>query len=356
MSLIVTVTVFMMFFSIVSSICTMEDSATLENTGSKVLKRIFLIELILVALGIGVSSIFFPIVSIGGENGTIEVGKVMELFLSVIPKNLLQAFLDANVMQILVIAFFVGIGITIIGNSIAHLKTMTIEANKLVFKIMQIVLSIIPLVIFLCILKTLSMSNFSDFAIVWRIVVAHYIICAIISLVMIIRFIIEAKMGISDFLKKISPSIFIAFSTGSSIATLPKNFEIAKNELHIEDKLCTFWLPLALALFAPSPLIEIIVGAFYVTQVSGGTISIMQLLIIGFLSIQLSIATPRVSGGMTASFTILLTQLGMPLELIGTLMIANTMTGNIGTAMNNLLYNFELFSISNKLNFVKSEA
>ena len=352
MSLIVTVTVFMMFFSIVASICAIDDSTTLGNIGSTVTVRFFIIDLLIIAITMAVSEMFFPIMSISGES-SIDIKEIIDLLLSIVPTNILEAFSKANILQVTVMAFLTGICIIMLGNRVSNLKNMFIDLNALIFKIMEIVLKIIPLTIFLCILKTLSTSDFADFIVVWRIVLAILIVYTVFAIVMLIRLSIKSKMNISDFLKKISSVFIIALTTASSIATLPKNLEVSKEKLHIEEKFSKFWFPLAVALFSPHFVIQMTVSAFYVMQVSGNTISIMQLLIIAFLAIQISIAAPKVAGGSAIGFGILLTQLELPMELIGTLMIANVLLDNVCTALTILTLDCELYSVAYKLNFIK---
>ena len=347
MNLIITVTVFMMFFSIVASICTIDDSTMLSNIGATVIGRFFLIDLLIIALTIAVSEIFFPVISISG-GGSLEIGKIVELLLSIVPTNIISAFSEANILQVTVLAFVTGICIIMLGNRAANLKNIFIDLNTLIFNITELVFKVIPLTIFLCILKTLSTSTFSDFLIVWKIIAANFITYAIVVSVMLIFMSVQSKMSISDFLKKISPGFFIALTTGSTIAPLSKNLEVAKNELHIEEKFSTFWFPLAIALFSPSVIILTVTAAFFVTAISGNTISIMQLLIVAFLAIQ-----PR--GSMVAIYSILLAQLGLSLELLGTLMISNVIINNIFTALKILTYCVELFSVSHKLNFIKGD-
>ena len=352
MSLIVTVTVFMMFFSIVASICAIGDSTTLGNIGITVIGRFFLLDLIIIALTMAVSEIFFPVVSISGKS-SIEIGKIVELLLSIIPTNILKAFSDENILQVTVMAFLTGICIIMLGNRISNLKNMFIDLNALIFKITELILKIIPLTIFLCILKTLSTSNFADLLVVWRIVLAILIIYTVFAIVMLIRLSIKSKMNISDFLKKISSVFIIALTTASSIAALAKNLEVSKGKLHIDERFSKFWFPLAVALFSPQYVIEMTVSAFYVMQVSGNTISIMQLLIIAFLAIQISIAAPKIAGGAAIGFGILLMQLSLPMELIGTLMIADVLLDNVCTALTSLTHDCELYSVAHKLNFIK---
>ena len=353
MNLIITITVFMMFFSIVSSICAIEGGTTLSNIGFTVIGRLFLLSLMIIAFTMAISEIFFPVIAVSGES-SIEIGKIIELLLSIIPTNIIAAFSEANILQVTILASLTGICITIIGNQIPNAKNFFIEMNKLIFKIMELVLKVIPLIIFLCIFKTLSTTSFSDFLIVWKILVVNYITAAIVAIFMLIRLQIKSKMSISQFLKKMYPVFIIALTTGSSIAVLPKTLEAAKNELHIEEKFSMFCVPLAVALFSPHFMIVIVVATFYATAVSGGTLSLMQLLIVAFLAIQIVIALPKIAGAMAIGYGILLAQLDLPLEFIGTLMIADVMIDNAFTVLTSLTHNCELVSVAHKLNFIKT--
>lgn len=352
--LIITVTVFMIFITVVSSICAIEDSTMIINVGSTVLKRFFCLDLFIITLTIAISLIFFPTFSIGVEN-SFEIGKIVELLLSIIPTNTLDAFIKGYALQVTIMAFLVGICITKIGNRVTNVKTFFTELNLLSFKIVESVFEIIPIVIFLCIFKMLLTSTLSDFLKVWQLIVAELIIFAIIILIMLICLVLRTKISISEFLTRISPAAIISFTTGSSIASLPESLEVSKNKLHIEEKFCNFWIPLSLVLFSPSKLIQLTIAGFYVMAFSGKDISLMEFLLIIFLAIQLSMATPNAAGGIVASFSILLTQIGLPLEFIGSLMIADVLTGNLFTGLNVLIRQCELMLVAHKMSFIKSD-
>ena len=354
MSLIITITVFMMFFSIVSSICAIEDAAMLSNIGITVLKRFFILSCMIIALAIGVSMIFFPIFSFD-SGASVSVGEIIALFLSIIPTNILSAFSEGNVLQVAVLAFLTGVCVTIIGNRINNLKAIINDLNVLILKVMSIVFKVIPLVIYFCILKTLSSHDFSEFFVVWKIIAAELIVYGIFSVLVAAYMIITTGTKFSDFVKKISPAALIAFTTSSSVTAFPKNLEVAKDSLNVEEKFCDFFLPIALVLFAPSIIIEMVVCAFYAVHASHLTISVVQLLIIAFLAIQLSIATPKVAGSAAAAFTILLTQLHLSPELIGYLMISNILSDNVFSTLNVFTHDCELINVSHKMGFVNRD-
>ena len=354
LGLIVTVTIFMMFISIVAGISAIEDSAMLSNIGATVLGRFFIIDLFIIALTIFVSRIFFPTEIISSADGSFDANEFVELLLSIIPTNILEAFLEGNALQVTVLAFLVGICITNLESRLPNVKIFVVELNILVFKILETVFKVIPLVIFLCVFKTLATSTLADFLKVWKLVAAEILVYAAIILLMMIWLVLKTKTNAADFLRKIFPVFLVSFTTGSSAASLPQSLEISKKNLQIDEKLCNFWIPLSLVLFSPSKLIQLTMAGVYVTVATGNDISILSLFILAFLAVQLSFASPNAAGGIAASFTLLLTQLDLPEEFIGSLMIADVLTGNLFTGLNVLVRQCELMTVAHKMNFVKN--
>ena len=350
--LIVTVTVFMIFFSIVAGICAIEDVTMLNNIGSTVLGRFFLLDAVIVAITFAIGEIFFPVTLLTDKNA-VDLSEISTMLLSFVPTNILEAFLKGNVLQVTVMAFVVGICIIKIGRRISNVKNLVAELNFLMFNVVEAVFSMIPLIIFLCIFKTLLTSSLTDFFKVWEIIAAELIVYAIIIVLMLLRVTFKTKISAADFLKKISPAAIISLTTGSSVASLPKSLEISKESLHIEEKFCNFWIPLSLVLFSPSKLIQLSVAGFYVVAVSGETFSVAELFVLAFLAIQLSFASPNAAGGIVATFTLLLTHLNLPLEYVGTLMIADVLTGNLFTGLNVLVRQCEMMTVAHKMKFLE---
>ncbi len=352
MQLVVTVTIFMVFFAVISSICAIEDSTMLGNIGLTVIGRIFFLNIIIILLTIFIGSLFFPLNFV--ENGdSFAISKVVELFLSIIPTNILAAFLDGNILQVTVLAFLIGICITLIGNQIPNVKSIVMELNELIFKVTEMILGVIPLTIFLCIFKTLVESDFSEFFVVWKLVAASIITYAAIILLMLICIKSKIKLGIKDFFKKIFPAFIIAFTTVNSSAALPKIIEVSRDNLRIEEKFCNFWAPLAFVMFSPSELIALTICVIYGISAAGSSLSLIDPLIIIFLAIQLSIATPDAAGGIAAAYGIILTQFGLPLEIIGALMITDVVIDNLFTGLDVVAHECELVLVANKMGFIK---
>ena len=108
-----------------------------------------------------------------------------------------------------------------------------------------------------------------------------------------------------------------------------------------------------MVLFSPSKLIQLAMAGIYVLSITGENFSAFEAFVIAFLAIQLSFSSPNAAGGIVASFTILLTQLGLPTEYVGTLMIADVITGNLFTGLNVLVRQCELMTVAKKMNLIK---
>ena len=99
-------------------------------------------------------------------------------------------------------------------------------------------------------------------------------------------------------------------------------------------------------MFSPSTVFPLVVAAFYSSEFSGTAISPFQLLIVYILVVQLSIASPKVPGGIMATFTILLNQIGLPLDAVGMLMVANVFCVNIDAALGMVIRNLDLLDLA----------
>lgn len=353
-SLIIAVNIPLVFISIVASICALENVSMLHDLSIKILKR-FLWTLFFVAIAtIFVNLIFFPVLKfdVGGEtslNNFIEMEKIFDLILSMIPENVVGAFLDKNVLQIVVLAFITGICITILGNRVQGFKDLILDSQKIIFEMMSIVFKIIPAIIFLCTLKISLVNSITEIFSVWKLIAAEYILFIFLSLTFLLKNYFLHGVKILDFLKKIYPAMLIAFTTSSGAAAMPKNIELCEKELKISKNLCEFYIPISHALCPSTMLIGFITCVFFAAEFSGQQITIAQIFIITFLAMQFSVSSSGGNGGMVALLGILLTQLEISLDAIGTIMIADIFVVNVSGIAQLIIRDCDLLAFSKKI-------
>ncbi len=345
----------LIFISIVASISAIENVTVLHELGAKTLKRFLAILIFIAVVSILVCSIFFPVINFDFQGqflqgNSIELQKIFALILSIIPQNIIEPFYDGKVLQIVFMALLTGICITILGDRISEIKKLIINAQQIIFELVQIIFKIIPAIIFLCIFKTILLYSISEILSVWKVIAAEYVLFIFVSLIMLLKISIQHGVKISDFLKKIYPAVLISFTTGSGAAAMPKNIDICKKELKMSPLLCDFYIPLSHALCPATMLIGFVTCAFFAAEFSGAQITIPQLFIIVFLSIQLAISASSGSGGTLAMLGLLLTQLEFSLDAIGTMMIADIFVVNASGIAALIIRDCDLYDFAQKVN------
>lgn len=350
MGLIVAITIPTVFISVVASICVMENVTTLSNIGFKVIRRFIFLMALVIGVSICACTLFFPVVSLSGDSNAL-LNEIIALFLSAVPTSIFKPFIEGEVLQVVIIAFFTGVCIIILGQRVANLKTQINELKELLFKMMELILKVIPLTIFLSIFKTVMKTSVSELLGVWKVVAASYITYIGVGVLMLLYLKAKYRISITDFFRKNAPVFIISLTMLSGTASMMLNFDICKKVMKHDPNLCDFWIPLSHTLFSPGTVNTFVTCAFMGAIVSGANLSVSQLLLVAFLAIQLSIVTPKVFGGSIAGYTILLTQLDFSTDVIGQMMVADVFVINLSSLFGMVARNCELYDLSHQVNF-----
>lgn len=348
MNLIMAVNLPMIFISIVSSVCAMEDITTLSNIGFRILKRFFMTMAGIILTATCVSALIFPVVTPKNDASAAGV-EVLNMVLSIVPENIFSAFVEGNVLQIAVIAILASTCLIMLGEKVATLRNVIGDGKVVMFKMMEIALKLLPLAIFLIEFKLLMTTTVSEILSVWRIIAACLATYVLFSAFLLARMALKYKVSVVDFLKKISPVLIIAFTVVSGSASMAKNFEVCKQNLKLNEKLCDFWIPMSHSLLAPGTVVTLVVYAFFAAEFSGLTLSVSQLFLLAFLAIQLSIFSPKVNGGIVAVLTLLLDHFGFSLEAIGSIMIADAFIISSSSVFGMLARDCEIYDVSREI-------
>ena len=352
--LIIAVNIPLVFISIIASICAMDNVSALNHLSVKIFKRFLLILFFVAISTVFVSEIFFPVInfSFSGQissNNYDELQKIFDLILNIIPQNIVSPFLDKEILQIVIWAMLTGTCITILGERVHGIKNFILDSQKIILEMVAIVFKIMPVIIFLCIFKIFLQNSVSEILNVWKIFAVEYILYIFLSVIFLLKNYFLQGVKILDFLKKIYPACFIALTTSSGSAAMPKNIEICKNKLKISKTLCDFYIPLSHPMCPSMKTASFIIGTFFAAQFSGAEITISQLFIIIFLSIQFAISSSNGgNGGFVAMMGLLLIQVGFSLDSIGAIMIA-AVFANISGAISIIIRDCDLLAFSRSL-------
>ena len=317
--------------SLISGICALGDMATLKGTGVRAILRIMAWVIIMFVACAVVSSLFYG-GAVGRSATSFNPNELFNLLLSAIPQNIVSPFVEGNSLQIAVESAFVGVCILALGEHSTLIRKFVVELNSLIFKMMFLFSKLLPVLVFLTIFQVLMTTDVSSLKDIGLIVAVNYACVAVIVVGVFIWVRVSLRISPLLYVRKLWPALYIALTTGSASSSMGEFFRISSEKLGISKTIVDFWAPLGHALFASSAIVPLVVGPFAVANMQGVEFDETSILVLFVLVFQLSIATPKVPGGIAASYTIILSQLGLPPDSVGILMAANVFIVNVECA------------------------
>jgi proton glutamate symport protein len=146
-----------------------------------------------------------------------------------------------------------------------------------------------------------------------------------------------ARIPMRRFARAALPAQIIAFSSSSSIASLPaliEGAESAERGLGLPVRITGFVLPLAVSTFKIAGPVSWTVGALFVGWFYGIPLHGSQLATIAFAAVFLAFAVPGIPRGAFIMLTPLFLAIGLPAEGIGILIAVDAIPDLFSTVLN----------------------
>ena len=143
-----------------------------------------------------------------------------------------------------------------------------------------------------------------------------------------------ARVPVRVFARAALPAQLIAFSSSSSIASLPALVEGAEQGLKLPKEVTGFVLPLAVSMFKFAGPVAWPIGSLFVAWFYGVELHTPQYLTIAFAAIFLGFAAPGVPRGAFLMLAPLFLAIGLPLEGIGILIAVDAIPDLFATVTN----------------------
>jgi Na+/H+-dicarboxylate symporter len=130
------------------------------------------------------------------------------------------------------------------------------------------------------------------------------------------------------------PAQIIAFTSSSSVASLPALVEGAEKRLGLSNRIAGFVLPLSASLFKIAAPVTWTVGALFVGWFYGIPVGVRELAIVTFASMFLASMAPGVPRGGFIMLAPLFAAIGLPIEGIGILIALDVIPDTFATVLN----------------------
>jgi len=244
-----------------------------------------------------------------------ERHSIGEVLLDIIPDNPADSFVRANMLQIIFIAMFMGVVISLLNKTKMKPVISFFEAiNDIMIKVVEIVIKIAPFAVFALIaavVGTFGVDILMSLVRYCAVVIGGLLILAFTYPAVVWLF---TKYPYLKFWKGIYKAQMIAFSTCSSSATLPVTMECAEDNIGVSKQISSFVLPLGATINMNGTALYQGVTAIFIAQVYGMNLGIGDQLVIVLTATLASIGAAGAPAMGVLMLVIVLRQVGIPLE------------------------------------------
>jgi len=245
----------------------------------------------------------------------VERPGVIEMLVDIIPDNPGDAFVKANMLQIIFLAMFIGVVISLLDRDRMRPVLSFFEAvNDIMIRIVEIVIKLAPYAVFALIASVVGTFGVHILMSLLRycaVVLGGLFILAVSYPAVVTVF---TRYPYFRFWKGISKAQLIAFSTSSSSATLPVSMECAEDNLGISKQISSFVLPLGATINMNGTALYQGVTAIFIAQVYGMNLGIGDQLAIILTATLASVGAAGAPAMGVLMLVIVLKQVGIPLE------------------------------------------
>ena len=336
--------------SVTSGICGMGDVTTFNRIGRRLIFSLLLGLLIPVVISAFFFPIFFPLTK--GAGGQADLSVLWQMLIDIIPTNIVETFSTGNTMQIVFMAMFASVILLVMGPKAQQLVDIITQLSDLLQQLIQKVITLMPLVVFTSLFNLLADGDISQLLSAYKYPLLVFAACLLLLVIKVPITALRHHISPLLLLKKLLPTFLIAFSTASSSAALPENLNTCENRLGIDRQVVNVGIALGQTIYMPSAAFDMICGCLCAAQIFHVPITLSTYFIFVFTVYVVAVATPPVPGGTMATYTLLMTQLGIPSSAMAFIIALNPIIDRISTGTYTTGLQMELVDISASLDLL----
>lgn len=329
----------LVFVSLVCGSSAMGANARMGQMAVKTLGLYLITTAIAVTLALVFANLINPGMGIELSSATsYEPGpapSVKEVIINIFPTNPVMAMAEGNMLQIIVFAILMGVAVTHSGDRGKQVLSFFESFNEVVMTMVSFLMHLAPYGVF-CLLAKL----FSELGITAIADLAKYFFTVVLVLLLhglgVYTLLFKAITRLSPWtlLKNIRPAMLFAFSTSSSSATVPVTLNVAERRIGIDNSIASFTVPLGATINMDGTAIMQGVATVFIAQAYGIDIAIGGYVAVVLTATLASIGTAGVPGVGLITLSLVLQQVGLPVEGIALIIGVDRLLDMIRTAVN----------------------
>ena len=305
-------------FSIMSGVISLKDIRKVESIGGITVVYYFCTTAVATVIGLVIANLFhgfFPVLETSSLTYEAPAAtSPMDVIVNIFPSNFLAPITEANMLQVIVMALLIGFAVIMIGEKASAAVNGIDRWNDIFMKVMEMILKLSPLGVFALLCPVVAENGAKVIGSLAMVLLAAYI-GYLLHAIVVYSLTVRTLGGLSpiEFFKGMMPAILFAFSSASSVGTLPLNMECTE-ELGASKEVSSFVLPLGATINMDGTAIYQGVCAIFIASCYGIHLTLSQMVKIVLTATLASVGTAGVPGAGMIMLAMVLASVGLPID------------------------------------------
>lgn len=305
-------------FSIMAGVVSMRDIKKVGQIGGITVVYYFCTTAVATAIGLVIANLFkngFPVLETSSLTYEAPAATApMDVLVNIFPNNFLAPITEANMLQVIVMALLISFAIILLGEKAQKAVDGINLWNDIFMKCMEMILRLSPIGVFCLLCPVVAANGAMVIGSLAKVILAAY--CAYLLHAIIVYSATVSTLGGMNpvrFFKGMMPAIMFAFSSASSVGTLPINMECTES-LGASREVSSFVLPLGATINMDGTAIYQGVCAVFIASCYGIHLTPAQMITIVLTATLASVGTAGVPGAGMVMLAMVLASVGLPLD------------------------------------------
>jgi Na+/H+-dicarboxylate symporter len=328
--------------SITAAVISVGERRNLGILGARTFGYYVISSLLAIITGLILVNLFKP-----GVGSTIQLDEAVtdipatrqslgDLLIDIIPENPFAALAEGQVLPIIFFCILLGYFITQLDEPYKTQLGGFFQAGfQAMMKLTRFVVWSAPLGVFginAMIVATTGFEAFRTLGFYFMVVLIGLAIHAAITLPILLR-LFTGKNPMRHY-RGMPPALITAFSTCSSIVTLPLTMEAVTDNSKVSEKISSFVLPIGATMNMDGTALYECVATIFIAQIYGFDLTIAEQAIVVVTALLASIGAASVPMAGLVMMSIILTAVGLPLEGVALILAVDRILDMFRTAVN----------------------
>lgn len=335
--------------SILSSVTSLGSISKLRSIGTASVFWLLLNNLIAILLTLGLALAFgigqnasLDIEGVDGSLLTNLLVPVDQVLIGFFPSNVVGDIQSNAIIPVILFAVLIAVSYILVAKTdeqkVLPFKNVIDASKAILYRAVGFIIELTPYAVLalVAVATSIAVARLETVFSLIGVLVLAFVACFVhMYLVNGVLLTVFADVNPIQFFKKITPAQFTAFTTQSSIGTLPLTTNILTRKVGVSDEIANFTAPLGTTIGMPgcAGIWPTLVAVFSVHAlgIDYGVIDYVILVVLGLL---VSLGTAGVPGTAIITATAVLTAVGLPVEILVILVPISAVAGTASTMAN----------------------